>query len=60
VVGGGVLFFALKFGTIGGGGAGAERTKDPFNFWLGVGMTAIGVVFAAVMLVLVMFGVVRP
>jgi hypothetical protein len=60
VVGGGVLFFALKFGTIGGGGAGAERTKNPFNYWLGVGTTAVGVIFAAVMLVLMMFGVVHP
>lgn len=60
VVGGVVLFFALKFGTIGGPGVGAERAKDPFNYWLGVGTTAVGVIVAAVMLVLMLFGVVHP
>ena len=60
LVGGAVLFLALKFGTIGGVGAGAERTKNPFNYWLGVTMTAAGVMFAAVTLVLIMFGFVRP
>ena len=60
VVGGGVLFFALKFGFIGGGGAGAYRNKNPFNFWLGVGTTAVGVTIAAVILVLTSIGVMRP
>jgi len=60
MVGGAVLFFALKFGSIGGGGAGAERHKNPFNYWLGVGTTAVGVLIAAVILILTSVGVVRP
>ena len=43
-----VLFIALKLRVIGGGGAGSERDKNPFNFWLGVGTTAfMGVVALA-------------
>lgn len=60
VLGSGILLFAFKFSFIGGGGAGAYRSKDPFNYWLGVGMTAFGVMVCLVLLVLRMFGVVRP
>jgi len=41
LLGAGILFFALKYGTIGGGGAGATRAKNPFLFWLGVSTTAV-------------------
>jgi hypothetical protein len=60
LVGGGVLFFALKFGFIGGAGVGAYRNKSPFNYWLGVAITAAGVVIAAIILVLTTIGVMRP
>lgn len=60
MVGGGVLFFAFRFKFIGGGGAGAYRDKNPFNYWLGVGITSAGVLFAAVMLVLIFAGIVQP
>ena len=43
-----VLFIAFKFRAIGGGGTGAERDKNPVNFWLGVGTTAfMGIVALA-------------
>lgn len=35
-----VLLIAFKFGEIGGGGGGASRDKNPFLFWLGVGITS--------------------
>jgi hypothetical protein len=59
VVGGGVLLVALKFGTIGGPGIGATREKDPFNYWLGVTITAVGVLVASVVFILTMLGVMR-
>ena len=31
-----ILFFALKFGSIGGGGRGARREENPVLYWLGV------------------------
>jgi hypothetical protein len=60
VVGGAVLWFALKFGFVGGGGAGAYRNKNPFNYWLGVTTTAVGVLVAIVVLILTSIGVMRP
>jgi len=60
LVGGGVLAFALKYGFIGGGGVGAYRDRNPFNYWLGVGTTAVGVLAAAIVLVLSILGVMRP
>jgi hypothetical protein len=36
-----VLLSALKIGVIGGGGAGADRRKNPVLFWIGVSMTAL-------------------
>ena len=57
-LGSGILFFAFKFGFIGVGGTGAYRSKDPFNYWLGVGMTAFAVAVSLALLVLRMFGVV--
>jgi uncharacterized spore protein YtfJ len=59
VVGGAVLIFALRFGFIGGGGAGAYRTKNPFNFWLGVGTTGVLVFIAVIVLILMSVGVMR-
>lgn len=59
VVGGGVLFFALKYGFIGGSGVGAYRDKNPFLFWLGLITTAVLVLLSAVMLVLSSVGLVN-
>jgi hypothetical protein len=36
-----LVILALKWGFIGGGGTGAERTRNPVNFWLGVGLTTL-------------------
>jgi hypothetical protein len=36
-----ILTIALKFGEIGGGGAGASRTENPILFWMGVIITAV-------------------
>ena len=52
VVGGWVLFFALKYGFIGGSGAGSYRQKNPLNYWLGVATTTIGVLVAIIALIL--------
>jgi F0F1-type ATP synthase membrane subunit c/vacuolar-type H+-ATPase subunit K len=49
LLGAGILFFALRYGTIGGAGAGATREKNPFLFWLGVLITAV---FEAVAIVI--------
>ena len=51
LLGSGVLFIAFKTGFIGGGGAGAYREKNPFNFWLGVITTGIGVIVAMIILI---------
>lgn len=46
-----VLFFALKFGVIGGAGAGTKREEEPIIFWLGVGLTSIFLMLLVVVLV---------
>jgi hypothetical protein len=51
ILGLGILLFALKWGTIGGGGTGATRDENPFNFWLGAGITAAGVIIAIGLLI---------
>jgi hypothetical protein len=51
VLGSGILFFAFKWGFVGGGGAGAYREKNPFNFWLGVIITAACVLIAVIILI---------
>jgi|KBSMisStandDraft_5_1062788.scaffolds.fasta_scaffold205902_2 hypothetical protein len=51
ILGAFVLFLALKYGTIGGAGAGAERNKQPFLFWLGVSMTALFEAVAIIILI---------
>lgn len=60
LVGGAVLLCAFKWGFIGGGGAGAYRQKNAVNYWVGVGVTSVGVLFAVVMLVLSSFGILQP
>lgn len=50
-LGAGLLFVALKYGTIGGSGAGATRDRNPFLFWLAVSTTAfIEVIFVIILL----------
>jgi hypothetical protein len=46
-----VLAIAFKWGEIGGGGAGANRDKNPINFWLGVCITALFTAVAIVFLI---------
>jgi hypothetical protein len=46
-----LLFAAFKLRFIGGGGAGADRDKNPINFWLGVGTTAFIAVVALIVLI---------
>jgi hypothetical protein len=36
-----LIFIALRFGEIGGGGTGASRDENPVLFWMGVSITAI-------------------
>jgi hypothetical protein len=58
LIGGWVLFFALRFGFVGGSGVGAYRNKNPFNYWLGVGTTGVLVLVAAIALVLSSVGLI--
>ena len=51
VLGLGVLFIAFKWRFIGGGGGGANRDKNPVNFWLGVGITGVFTLIAIVILI---------
>ena len=53
ILGLGILFFALKFGTIGGAGAGARRDENPLLYWLGVSITGGMVLLGVIMLVFV-------
>ena len=46
-----VLFIAFRWGTIGGGGAGADRDKNPINFWLGVTITGVFTLIAIAILI---------
>jgi hypothetical protein len=59
VVGSVVLFSALKFGFIGGGGAVSRRDTNPIPFWIGVAVTGFGLAVAIILLVLAAVGVVR-
>jgi hypothetical protein len=60
VLGIGLLFFALKFGTIGGSGAGAERDRNPILFWMGVTITALGTLLIIIVLIWTLLGVPPP
>jgi hypothetical protein len=51
LLGSGILFVAAKWGTIGGGGLGANRRENPTNFWLGFSMTAAAVFIAILVLI---------
>lgn len=46
-----ILFMALRLRSIGGAGVGADRDKNPLNFWLGVGTTAFMGIVALVLFV---------
>jgi hypothetical protein len=43
-----LLFIALRWGFVGGGGGVAYREKNPVNFWLGVALNAIILVGAVI------------
>lgn len=51
MVGIALLFFAFTRGFIGGAGAGSSREKNPFGFWLGIAVTIIAILAAAIVLV---------
>jgi len=42
-----LLLMAFKTGSIGGGGAGADRTENPVLFWMGVPITAFMAIVGA-------------
>jgi hypothetical protein len=51
ILGAGVLFVGLKWGTIGGGGVGANRDENPINYWLGISVTALALIVAIIVLI---------
>ncbi len=46
-----ILLIAFKLGVIGGGGSGSEKSKSPFNYWLGVWTTILVLAVAIIILI---------
>lgn len=46
-----ILFVALKYGIVGGGGRVTSRKENPISYWIGVGVVTLMTVGALIALI---------
>ena len=47
----GLLYVALRYGIVGGGGGVSRRQEQPISYWIGVGVVSLVLVGALVALI---------